>query len=141
GDAHLGNFGFYASPERELVFDLNDFDEAHPGSWEWDLRRLTTSIWVAARQNASGESSCGDAVSHCVHEYTTHLATLADRPLLARSFDRLALGRMRQSASEPTFLDEIKRSARRARRRTSDRALPRFTTDSGGGRVGVREAA
>ena len=39
GDAHLGNFGFYASPERDLVFDLNDFDEAHPGGWEWDLRR------------------------------------------------------------------------------------------------------
>jgi uncharacterized protein (DUF2252 family) len=47
GDAHLGNFGFYASPERALVFDLNDFDEAHPGAWEWDLRRLTTSVWVA----------------------------------------------------------------------------------------------
>ena len=51
GDSHLGNFGFYASPERELVIDLNDFDEAHPGGWEWDLRRLTASIWVAGRQN------------------------------------------------------------------------------------------
>jgi hypothetical protein len=47
GDAHLGNFGFYASPERDLVFDLNDFDEAHPGPWECDLRRLVTSVWVA----------------------------------------------------------------------------------------------
>ena len=46
GDAHLGNFGFYASPERVLVLDLNDFDEAHPGPWEWDLRRLVTSIYV-----------------------------------------------------------------------------------------------
>ncbi|MDP9248184.1 MAG: DUF2252 domain-containing protein, partial [Candidatus Dormibacteraeota bacterium] len=45
GDAHLGNFGFYASPERDLVFDLNDFDEAHPGPWEWDLWRLATSVW------------------------------------------------------------------------------------------------
>ena len=47
GDSHLGNFGFYASPERDLVIDLNDFDEAHPGGWEWDLRRLVASIWVA----------------------------------------------------------------------------------------------
>ena len=47
GDAHLGNFGFYASPEQDLVIDLNDFDEAHPGGWEWDLRRLVASIWVA----------------------------------------------------------------------------------------------
>src|SRR5688572_13196838 len=44
GDAHLGNFGFYASPERDLVIDLNDFDEAHPGPWEWDLRRLVVSL-------------------------------------------------------------------------------------------------
>src|SRR3712207_9505284 len=50
--------GFYASPERELVFDLNDFDEAHPGAWEWDLRRLTTSVWVTGRQNGSPESAC-----------------------------------------------------------------------------------
>ena len=57
GDAHLGNFGFYASPERDLVFDLNDFDEAHPGPWEWDLWRLTTSIWVAGRQNGLTDST------------------------------------------------------------------------------------
>ena len=58
GDAHLGNFGFYASPERDLVIDLNDFDEAHPGAWEWDLRRLVASIWVAGRENGSSEAQC-----------------------------------------------------------------------------------
>jgi uncharacterized protein (DUF2252 family) len=58
GDAHLGNFGFYASPKRDLVFDLNDFDEAHPGPWEWDLWRLTPSLWVAGRQNGLAESTC-----------------------------------------------------------------------------------
>ena len=82
GDAHLGNFGFYASPERELVFDLNDFDEAHPGAWEWDLRRLTTSVWVAGRQNGSSEDACADAVARCVHRYRRHVRTLADQPLL-----------------------------------------------------------
>ena len=55
GDAHLGNFGFYASPERDLVIDLNDFDEAHPGPWEWDLRRLVVSLWIAGRQNGMTE--------------------------------------------------------------------------------------
>ena len=60
GDSHLGNFGFYASPERDLVIDLNDFDEAHPGGWEWDLRRLVASIWVAGRQNGASEDDCGD---------------------------------------------------------------------------------
>ena len=66
GDAHLGNFGFYASPEGELVIDLNDFDEAHPGCWEWDLRRLAASIWVAGRENGSSEEECGDSVRACV---------------------------------------------------------------------------
>ena len=51
--------GFYASPERDLVIDLNDFDEAHPGGWEWDLRRLVASIWVAGRQNGASEEQCG----------------------------------------------------------------------------------
>ena len=62
GDAHLGNFGFYASPEQDLVIDLNDFDEAHPGAWEWDLRRLVASIWIAGRQNGASEQDCESAV-------------------------------------------------------------------------------
>ena len=127
GDAHLGNFGFYASPERALVFDLNDFDEAHPGAWEWDLRRLVVSVHVAGRQNGFRESACGDAVRHCVEAYREHLGHLAERPLLARSFDRLDVDRLRSAASRDSFRDEIERAARRARRRTGDRALPRFT--------------
>jgi len=127
GDAHLGNFGFYASPERELVFDLNDFDEAHPGAWEWDLRRLTVSVYVAGRQNGFRESECGNAVQHCVEEYREQLSHLAERPLLGRSFDRLDVDRLRSAASRASFREEIERAARRARRRTSDRALPRFT--------------
>jgi uncharacterized protein (DUF2252 family) len=127
GDAHLGNFGFYASPERELVFDLNDFDEAHPGAWEWDLRRLVVSVHVAGRQNGFRESACAQAVQHCVDEYQDQIGHLAERPLLARSFDRLDVDRLRSAASKAGFREEIERAARRARRRTSDRALPRFT--------------
>ncbi|GIM93108.1 DUF2252 domain-containing protein [Paractinoplanes toevensis] len=127
GDAHLGNFGFYASPERELVFDLNDFDEAHPGAWEWDLRRLAVSVYVAGRQNGFREAQCGEAVQHCVDEYREQLAHLAERPLLGRSFDRLDVDQLRSAASKASFREEIERAARRARRRTSDRALPRFT--------------
>jgi uncharacterized protein (DUF2252 family) len=51
GDAHLLNFGAYASPERRLVFDLNDFDESHPGPWEWDVKRLVASLALAGREN------------------------------------------------------------------------------------------
>jgi uncharacterized protein (DUF2252 family) len=127
GDAHLGNFGFYASPERELVFDLNDFDEAHPGAWEWDLRRLAVSVYVAGRQNGFREGACGEAVQHCISQYREQIAYLAAQPLLARSFDRLDVDGLRSAATRHSFRDEIERAARRARRRTSDRALPRFT--------------
>ncbi|MCA2212097.1 DUF2252 domain-containing protein [Jidongwangia harbinensis] len=132
GDAHLGNFGFYASPERELVFDLNDFDEAHPGPWEWDLRRLVVSVYVAGRQNGFRETACGDAVVHCVEEYREQIGHLAAQPLLARSFDRLDVDRLRAATSRASFREEIDRAARRARRRTSDRALPRFTEQRDG---------
>jgi uncharacterized protein (DUF2252 family) len=134
GDAHLGNFGFYASPEGELVIDLNDFDEAHPGSWEWDLRRLVASIWVAGRQNGSSEDQCRDAVATCVAAYRAEVRFLADQPLLMRSYNRLDVERLHETATEKTLRDEITRSAKRARHRTSDRALPKFTVEQEGRR-------
>ena len=133
GDAHLGNFGFYASPERDLVFDLNDFDEAHPGAWEWDLRRLVTSVHVAGRQNGSSEDECGEAVRRCVRSYREHLSHLAAQPLLARAYDRLNLDRLHHTAVGAAGRRAIENAAARARRRTSDRALPRFTEQHDGG--------
>jgi uncharacterized protein (DUF2252 family) len=127
GDAHLGNFGFYASPERDLVFDLNDFDEAHPGAWEWDMWRLTTSVWVAGRQNGLAEDTCEDAVMRCASAYRRQLRNLAGQSLLARSFDRLDIDRMRQEMADWSLRGEIERAARVARGRTSDRALPKLT--------------
>ena len=115
GDAHLGNFGFYASPERDLVFDLNDFDEAHPGPWEWDLYRLTTSVWVAGRQNGLSEDTCEDAVLRCAYAYRRQLRALAGQPLLARSFDRLDIDRMRAELADWSLRGEIERAAQRAR--------------------------
>src|SRR4051794_16830920 len=123
GDAHLGNFGFYASPERQLVFDLNDFDEAHPGAWEWDLRRLVTSVHVAGRQNRSSETECEEAVRRCVHSYRDHLEHLAAQPLLARSYDRLDLDRLHRPPAGATARKAMENAAARARKRTSDRAL------------------
>ena len=72
GDSHLGNFGFYASPERDLVIDLNDFDEAHPGGREWDLRRLVASIWVAGPQRR-----IRGRLRHCVPLEADHAALVA----------------------------------------------------------------
>jgi uncharacterized protein (DUF2252 family) len=132
GDAHLGNFGFYASPERDLVFDLNDFDEAHPGPWEWDLWRLVTSIWVAGRQNGLAEGTCQDASLWCATAYRRQIASLAGQRLLARSFDRMDIDRMRQEMADWSLRAEIERSANLARLRTSDRALPKLTREQDG---------
>jgi uncharacterized protein (DUF2252 family) len=139
GDAHMGNFGFYASPERELVIDLNDFDEAHPGSWEWDLRRLVASIWVAGRQNSASESTCANAVASCVMTYREHVRWLAEQPLLSRAFERLDVDQLEASTSVTLLRKEIARAARRARTRVSDRALPRFTEEHAGGRRIIEE--
>jgi len=132
GDAHLGNFGFYASPERDLVFDLNDFDEAHPGPWEWDLWRLTASIWVAGRQNGLAEGTCEDAVLWCAAAYRRQIAQLAGKPLVTRSFNRMDIDRMRQEMADWSLRAEIERSANLARLRTSDRALPKLTREHDG---------
>lgn len=134
GDSHLGNFGFYASPEGELVIDLNDFDEAHPGCWEWDLRRLVASIHVAGRQNGLSEEECRDATMACVADYRQEVRFLADQPLMMRSYNRLDVQRLHETATEKTLREEIKRSAKRARRRTSDRVLPKFTEQENGQR-------
>ena len=139
GDAHLGNFGFYASPEGELVIDLNDFDEAHPGCWEWDLRRLVASIWVAGRENSCSEEQCADAVVSCVSAYRSEVNFLAEQPLLMRSYNRLDVKRLHETATEKSLRAEIARSAKRARGRTSDRALPRFTREREGRRRLVDE--
>ena len=102
GDAHLGNFGFYASPERDLVIDLNDFDEAHPGAWEWDLRRLVASIWVAGRQNVERAAvpRCGRS---CVAAYRAEVRFLAEQPLLTRSYHRLDVERLHETATEKSL--------------------------------------
>ena len=71
GDAHLANFGVFASPERRLVFDLNDFDETHPGPWEWDVKRLAASFVVASRANGYGESTARDMARLVGREYRT----------------------------------------------------------------------
>ncbi|WP_280388040.1 DUF2252 family protein, partial [Nocardia wallacei] len=62
GDAHIANFGLYASPERNLVFDLNDFDETLPGPFEWDVKRLAASVAVAAHDGGCSDQQTGDAV-------------------------------------------------------------------------------
>ena len=130
GDAHIGNIGFYRSPEGAQVIDLNDFDEAHTGAWEWDLRRLTASIWVLGRDNGDSEDDCATAVHQCVSAYRDEVSFLSKQPLLWRAYNHLDVEQLHETATEATLREEIKRAARAARKRTSDRHLPKLTGDA-----------
>ncbi len=77
GDAHLNNFGFYGTPQRDLIFDLNDFDEATFGPWEWDLKRLVASVNVAARNNGMNRKERRASVIRCVEGYCQNMARLS----------------------------------------------------------------
>src|SRR3974390_1474723 len=74
GDAHLLNFGLFATPERREIFDINDLDETLPAPWEWDLKRLATSFVLACRENRLSKGAAEDAVLTCAPSYTEHIA-------------------------------------------------------------------
>ena len=82
GDAHLSNFGLFASPERRLVFDINDFDETLPGPWEWDVKRLAASLEIAGRDNGFSAKQRRRIVVESVAAYRRAMAEFADRTAL-----------------------------------------------------------
>ena len=82
GDAHLSNFGAYASPERRLVFDINDFDETLPGPFEWDVKRLAASLVVAGRDNGFTAKQCRKTTLAAVETYRTAMRGFASQTIL-----------------------------------------------------------
>jgi len=89
GDAHLMNFGVYASPERNLLFDLNDFDETLPGPWEWDVKRLATSFAVAGRSYGIREADCVEAARACARSYRKRMRGYSEMRLLDIWYSRV----------------------------------------------------
>jgi Uncharacterized protein conserved in bacteria (DUF2252) len=83
GDAHVSNFGLFGSPERELLFDINDFDETLPGPWEWDVKRLAASLAVAGRNNGFTSAERGQVITASVGEYRTAMREFASMRNLA----------------------------------------------------------
>ncbi len=89
GDAHLSNFGAFATPERNLVFDLNDFDETLPASWEWDIKRLSASLMVAGRDNRYREADSANAARAAVRTYRRWMIRFAPMTHLAVWYTRI----------------------------------------------------
>ncbi len=133
GDAHISNLGFYASPQRSLVFDLNDFDEAAMGPWEWDVKRLVTSVVIGARDAGQSEDEAREAALATVAGYRQGLVDLLELPALDRYYYRLDVDRIRLGLDRGgrAVLD---RAARRARRRSSYHVASRFSRVDDDGR-------
>jgi uncharacterized protein (DUF2252 family) len=106
GDAHLLNFGVYASPERRLIFDVNDLDETLPAPWEWDVKRLAASFVLACRSNGLSEDDARDAALACARSYREHMAKFSQMRALEVWYASLDVEQM---------LPQIKRAESRKR--------------------------
>ena len=134
GDAHVANFGFYASPQRTLVFDLNDFDEAAWAPWEWDVKRLVTSIVVGGQATSRDDAVVTDAALAAVRTYARAMDAYARRSPLLRFFEHLDVRAFADAADKKTrgVLEEAMRDARK---RTAERATRRLTETLPDGRM------
>jgi uncharacterized protein (DUF2252 family) len=120
GDCHLMNFGGFATPERNLVFDINDFDETFPGPFEWDLKRLAVSIVLCARDRDFSKKDAEEAVGAAVQSYRTRMSNYAD---LMYAFEE-----------HKDVVKRIKRKKEEAQSRTSESLFPKLTAAGNGRR-------
>ena len=130
GDAHLSNFGVFASPERRLVFDVNDFDETLPGPWEWDVKRLAASMLIAARDNAFGPKDQERIVLDTVARYRTAMADFAGMKNLDVWYAHLDTENALQqfgSQFKPRVVKQTKKSLAKARTKDSMTAFSKLT--------------
>ncbi|MGB6519120.1 MAG: DUF2252 domain-containing protein [Candidatus Cybelea sp.] len=128
GDAHIANFGFFATPERRVVYDLNDFDETLPGPWEWDVLRLAASIALAARARSFPANAEHQSVLAGVRAYREAMAYFTTLSPLEVFYQRVDVKRVIRET--PLHRRVLRRIFDRARRRTAQRALPKLTRGS-----------
>jgi uncharacterized protein (DUF2252 family) len=134
GDAHVSNFGAYASPERSIVFDLNDFDETLTGPWEWDVKRLATSIVVAGRLNGLARTDCQATTRECVRSYRERMAEFAALHPLDLWYYRLDAGRLLERARRyrGAVTADVTQALRKAQHSTSRSVFPKLATQAAG---------
>ncbi|RKT53507.1 DUF2252 domain-containing protein [Saccharothrix australiensis] len=130
GDAHAANFGLYGTPEGRIVMDINDFDETLPGPWEWDLKRLATSLVLAGREGGVSERGCRDAASDAVRAYRGAARHLAELPFL-ESWSALGDESVLSKSKADDLLDEFSKAASKARKNTSAKVAAKWTRRDG----------
>jgi uncharacterized protein (DUF2252 family) len=135
GDCHLMNFGGYATPERNLVFDINDFDETIPAPFEWDVKRLASSIIVAGRYKEFSEKENKEAASRAVVTYTEKMREFSAMRQLDLWYNRLDEGTILDMfKADKDFVSRVKESTEKARRRTHEFVFPKITELQNGNR-------
>ena len=130
GDAHLANFGGFAAPDRTLIFDMNDFDETVPGPFEWDVKRLAASFEIAARSRELSSKTARALVRQAARSYREAMAQFATMTNLDVWYSRLdtqaVLARWRSQVG-PADVKRFQRTAAKAQRKDSLKALSRLT--------------
>jgi uncharacterized protein (DUF2252 family) len=128
GDAHLGNFGTYATPERQQVFDIIDFDETLPGPWEWDIKRLVTSVLLAGRARGFTADICEQATNRCMQVYHEQLWNHSAKHALDMWYTRIDLESALRSIHSSTHA-YFNREIARAQKRTSLNVFPKLVRE------------
>ncbi|HEY6410622.1 MAG TPA: DUF2252 domain-containing protein, partial [Ktedonobacteraceae bacterium] len=131
GDAHLNNFGIFATPERNQVFDLNDFDETLPGPWEWDVKRLAASIVIAGRNNGFSRKITGQAVVDCIASYRQRMWEYSEMRHLDVWYARIDYASSLATVSR-SFRWWINQQRKKATQRTHVELLPKLTQGASG---------
>ncbi|MFY9802865.1 MAG: DUF2252 domain-containing protein [Candidatus Acidiferrales bacterium] len=127
GDCHLLNFGGYGSPERQLVFDINDFDETLPAPWEWDVKRLAASVVLAGRQIGARDRICSDGALATVASYRTHMRDYARMTALNTWYSHLDADvfiKEAKTADDKKFWRQVEKSAKL---QTAEHIFPKMT--------------
>ena len=130
GDAHLSNFGGFASPDRDLVFDINDFDETLPGPWEWDVKRLAASLAIAGRDRGFDDGQRRDIVTASAREYREAMRRFAQMRNLDVWYSRLDIGGLVErwgSSVSKRGMKRARKNVQKAYTKDSMRALSKLT--------------
>ncbi len=131
GDCHLVNFGVFASPERRLVFDINDFDETLRATWEWDVKRLAASFVVAARVNGFPEDRCAAVAVRSAASYRGHMHEFAEMSPLETWYFHIDADDLVANAADEESRQLRERMAAKARLRVGERLVPKITEQVG----------
>ncbi|MBS1219340.1 MAG: hypothetical protein H6R21_2473 [Proteobacteria bacterium] len=134
GDCHLMNFGVFATPERNLVFDMNDFDETLPAPWEWDVKRLSVSFVVAAQNNRCSDKEAKTLAVECVRAYREHMRELSKRSPLEVWYEHLDVQTLIDQAPDAQAKKRRQEMMAKARQRIGEYLFPKITTAVGGRR-------